>query len=51
MSVSLSKVLEKRSKSKELHRKIQMVMDLLTGHGSAPVGGLLTSLSVGLRAV
>lgn len=34
-----------------MHWKIEMVMDLLTGHGSAPVGGLLTHLTVGKRAL
>lgn len=47
LSVTLNEVLEKRSRSEEMHWKIEMVMDLLTGHGSAPVGGLLTCLSVG----
>lgn len=47
VSVTLNEVLEKRSKSEEMHRKTQMVMALLTGHGSAPAGGLLTRLSVG----
>lgn len=30
--------------------KIQMVVDLCTGHGLTPVGSLLTSPSVGWRA-
>lgn len=47
VSITLNKVLEKRSKSEEVHWKIEVGMDLLTGHGSAPVGGLLTHLSVG----
>lgn len=52
VSITLNEALEKRSKSEEMHWKIQMVMELLTGHGSAsadrPLSGVKSRIGTAL---